>query len=201
VGGSSIKSCCRCAWKENEGKRQLVRELENEREVIRRCQAGDLRAYESLYRHFEQPLLSLGLRMLGRREDAEDAVQMTFLKLYRGIGHFRFGAKFSTYLFRIMMNVCFDMIQKRRQTPSHNLETLDLPHSPGFDLRVQLEEAIATLPERMRACFILFAVEELKQSDIAEILGLNVGTVKSQIFHAKMRLRALLSDSHTEVTP
>ncbi|MGH7455977.1 MAG: RNA polymerase sigma factor [bacterium] len=179
----------------------LVRELENEHEIIRRCQQGDLRAYETIYRHFEPPLLNLGLRMLGRQEDAEDAVQTAFLKLYRGITQFQFGAKFSTYLFRIMMNVCFDMIQKRQSDRRRTPEEPAAHFSPSIELRLQLEEAIAALPERMRACFVLFAVEELKQEEIAEILSLNIGTVKSQIFNAKTRLRALLSDIRTEVMP
>ena len=89
-------------------KEELLQELENERELVQRCQAGELAAYEILYRHFELPLLSFGLRMLGRQEDAEDALQTTFLKLYRGVAKFNFDSKFSTYLFRIMMNVCFD---------------------------------------------------------------------------------------------
>jgi RNA polymerase sigma-70 factor (ECF subfamily) len=178
----------------------LIRELENEREIIRRCQEGDLRAYEILYRQYEHALLGLGRRMLGQQQDAEDAVQAAFLKLYRGIGQFQFGAKFSTYLFRIMMNVCFDMIQKRRGDKKRDCGEREISHSSGVDLRLQLEEAIDALPERMRACFVLFAVEEMKQDEIAEILDLSVGTVKAQIFHAKARLRALLSDSPAEVT-
>ncbi|MCG3119309.1 MAG: ECF RNA polymerase sigma factor SigW [bacterium] len=138
--------------------------------------------------------------MLGRPEDAEDAVQMAFLKLYRGVGQFQFGAKFSTYLFRIMLNVCFDMRQKRRGHPEQALaEEMEISHAPPVDLRLQLEEAINTLPERMRACFVLFAVEEIKQDEIAEILHLSVGTVKAQIFHAKARLRLLLADAPVEV--
>ncbi len=139
--------------------------------------------------------------MLGRQEDAEDAAQTAFLKLYRGINQFQFGAKFSTYLFRIMMNVCFDMIQKRKKGRNQEFVEKEVPYAPGIELRLQLEEAIAALPERMRACFVLFAVEEFKQEEIAEILALNVGTVKSQIFNAKTRLRALLSDVRIEVTP
>ena len=70
-----------------------------------------------------------------------------------------------------------------------------------YDLRLELEEAIAALPERMRACFVLFAVEELKQSEIAEILDLKLGTVKAHIFQAKVQLRALLSEAYaSEVT-
>jgi len=141
----------------------------------------------------------MGRRMLGRQEDAEDAVQTTFLKLCRGLSQFQFGAKFSTYLFRIMMNVCFDMLQKRGGK-KFELSGMEVSYSPRVDLRMQLEEAINTLPERMRACFVLFAVEEIKQNEIAGILNLSVGTVKAQIFHAKARLRALLLDSHSEVT-
>jgi len=145
-------------------------------------------------------LLGLGLRMLGRQEDAEDAVQTAFLKLYRGIQQFQFGAKFSTYFFRIMMNVCFDVIQKRRGKKEQDASDLEISHTPGVELRLQLEEAINALPERMRACFVLFAVEEMKQDEIARILNLRVGTVKAQIFHAKARLRTLLAEAPAEVT-
>lgn len=139
--------------------------------------------------------------MLGRQEDAEDAVQTAFLNLYRGVNRFQFGAKFSTYLFRIMMNVCFDAIQKRKRDKSRREEAIEASGPPRVDLRLELEEAIAALPERMRACFMLFAVEELKQSEIAEILHLKLGTVKSHIFQAKAQLRALLSEAFApEVT-
>jgi len=144
-------------------------------------------------------LLGLGRRMLGRQEDAEDAVQTAFLKLYRGVKQFQFSAKFSTYLFRIMMNVCFDLMQKRRGKKERAFEEIEISHAPHVDLRLQLEEAINALPERMRACFVLFAVEEMKQDEIAEILNLSVGTVKAQIFHAKARLRILLSEAPVEV--
>lgn len=168
--------------------------------MIRRCQQGDRRAYETLYRHFAPALLSVGWRLLGRQEDAEDAVQAAFLKLYRGIGQFQFGAKFRTYLFRIMLNVCFDMRQKRRGHRERAFAAeMEISRAPSVDLRLQLEEAINALPERMRACFVLFAVEEMPQEEIAEILHLRVGTVKAQIFHAKARLRMLLAEAPVEV--
>jgi RNA polymerase sigma-70 factor (ECF subfamily) len=122
-------------------------------------------------------------------------VQTVFLKLYRSISQFQFGAKFSTYLFRIMMNVCFDTMQKKKRDKGRAEEVLEAPCPPRVDLRLELEEAIAALPERMRACFVLFAVEELKQTEIAEILNLKLGTVKAHIFQAKAQLRALLSDA------
>ncbi len=137
--------------------------------------------------------------MLGRQEDAEDALQVAFVKLYRGIGNFRFGANLHTYLFRIMTNVCFDMLKKRKRTHADGIETIEMAHNPQTDLRLQLAEAIQALPERMRACFVLFAVQEFKQDEIAEILNMKLGTVKATIFHAKARLRTLFSDSQNEV--
>ena len=137
--------------------------------------------------------------MLGRREDAEDAVQTAFLRLYRSINKFAFKSRLGTYLFRIMMNVCFDILRKRKPVHAQAAVSEDSAHVPGEDLHLQLEEAIAALPERMRACFVLFAVEELKQNEIAEILGLSVGAVKSHIFHAKTKLRAVLADVPAKV--
>lgn len=161
-------------------------------------QTGDLRACEIVFRHFEQPLLGLGLRMLGRKEEAEDALQIAFLKMYRSLGQFQFGSRFSTYLFRIMTNVCFDLLRKRKAEYVSDLPPREPSYNSGIDARLQLEEAIAQLPERMRACFVMFAIEEMKQEDIAEVLEMSLGTVKAQVYHAKQRLRVLLSDTPQE---
>ncbi|MEJ2247420.1 MAG: sigma-70 family RNA polymerase sigma factor [Acidobacteriota bacterium] len=115
-----------------------------------------------VYRHFEQPLLRLGLRMLSQQQDAEDALQITFLKLYRSLQNFRFDSNFGTYLFRIMVNVCFD-IRKTRKFQKVELDEATLPaFQVNHDLQIQLEQAIRVLPERMRVCFILFAIEAAK---------------------------------------
>ena len=154
-----------------------------------------MRAYEILFRHFEQPLLRVGLRMLGSLEEAEDAVQTAFLKLYRSRTQFQFEARFSTYLFRVMLNVCFDRLRQRKGAHTQPLPEQELAYAPSIEVRLQLEEAIAQLPERMRACFIMFALEDMKQEDIAATLDLSVGTVKAQIFHAKQKLRGLLAET------
>lgn len=178
----------------------MIRELENEVEIIRSCQKGEIHAYEKVFRHFEQPLLMTALKMLHNKEDAQDAVQIAFIKLYHNIRRYEFRSKFSTYLFRIVVNVCLDMIKKRKNRRMQPLPERDPSYYTSEDLRLQLEEAISMLPDRMRACFVLFAVEEFKQSEIAEILDLSVGAVKAQIFHAKARLRSFLSDSSTGAT-
>ena len=92
------------------------------------------------------------------------------------------------------MNVCFDSLRKRKRVRIHALEESNATYHSRHEEKMVLEEAIMALPERMRACFILFAVEELKQSEIAQILNITPGGVKSTIYHAKTRLRARLSN-------
>lgn len=167
----------------------------NEKKIIKKCQKYDLSAYKMIYDRYEQPLLHTALRMLGQQQDAEDAVQMTFLNLYRGIKNYRYGAKFSTYLFRILINVCFDLLRKRTRMKTQTLEAANLSHTPKHEVKLYLKEAIQVLPERMRACFVLFAIEELKQREIANILNISINGVKSNIYQAKIKLRAMLYDS------
>ena len=157
-----------------------------------------------IYDRYKQPLLSTALRMLGQQEDAEDAVQMTFLKLYRGIQNYNYSAKFSSYLFRILINVCFDLGRKknRRSRMSAQLfETEKVSVRSNQEEKILLEEAIQALPERQGACFVLYAVEELKLEEIAEVLGISLGGVKSNIFHAKLRLRAALTNFRFQESP
>jgi len=162
-------------------------------EIIKRCQSGDVSAFKEIYKKYEQPLLRIALRMLGQIQDAEDAVQTTFIKLYHGIKNYKFSAKFSSYLYRILINVCYDLLGKRKKMNLQDLDNVEPSYSVDDELKIQLEAAILTLPEKMRACFVLFAVEEFKQTEIAEILKLSVGGVKSNIFHAKSKLREMLS--------
>ena len=171
----------------------MLTSLENECEIVLRCQQGDVEAYQVLYHHFAQPLLRLGLRLLGQQEDAEDAVQMAFIRLYHTIDRFQFRSSLGTYLFRIMVNVCFDALRQKKQRRIRALENTDSVYQSQDELRLELEKSIAILPERMRTCFVLFAVEGFKHHEIAEIMGLSVGTVKAHVFQAKTRLRVLLS--------
>ena len=165
-----------------------------EKEIVRRCQNGDVSAYKKIYDRYEQPLLHTALRMLGHQQDAEDAVQTTFIRLFRGIRQFRHEAKFSTYLFRILMNVCLNELNRKKRMRMQTLNNVIVSQAPTHDLRMQLERAVGELPEQQKACFVLFAMEEIKQEEIAEMLGLSLGGVKSNIHHAKKRLRSILGD-------
>lgn len=173
----------------------------NEAEIVRRCQQCDMAAYKAIWDRYGQPLLRTARHMLGQREDAEDAVQATFLKLCRSIGNFRFDAQFGTYLMRILLNTCFDTLKKRKKMKPGNIEEAEPAVAPNPELKIFLEGAIKELPRRMRACFVLFAVEGYKHKEIAAILNLSIGGVKANIYQAKQRLRAALSGPHFEESP
>ena len=163
-----------------------------ERETIEACRRGDLDAYERIFREHWRRLLGVALRMLGDQADAEDAVQTAFIRLHRGIGRYRGEAGLGTWLMRILINVCHDTLRARKRR--FELRPAEPVPAAGPDLRLQLEEAILSLPERMRACFVLYAVEGFPQKEIAEMLRIREGTVKAQVFQAKERLRAILAD-------
>jgi RNA polymerase sigma-70 factor (ECF subfamily) len=163
-------------------------------ELVKQCQRGDLNAFKKLYDRHHQSMLRVAWRMLGNQHDAEDAVQTAFIKAFRGVRHFRFQSRFSTWLFQILTNVCFDAIRTQKKHQAEDIDLVQTTTEPQTDLKIQLEQAIAALPERMRLCFILFAVEEFKIEEIAGIMDLSIGGVKSTLFQARVRLRNILSD-------
>jgi RNA polymerase sigma-70 factor (ECF subfamily) len=164
----------------------------DEERMIERCRAGDLDAYRQVYDRYGQPLLRTATRLLDRPQEAEDAVQETFLKLFRGIHGFRSGARFSTYLFQILHNTCVDTLRKRKPAAADvtEMDALGIPSS--HELAHSLAQAVDGLPVQMRACFVLFAVEEFSQEEVADILGVSVGTIKASIHRARKKLRAWL---------
>ena len=130
----------------------------DERRIIERCQNNDIRAFQMIYERYGQALLHTAQRLLKRRQDAEDAVQVTFVKLYRGIHRYHFGAPFSTYLFRILINVCYDMLRKSKRAGEESLENREPSETTAFHEKMEIEHAVESLPPKMKACFVLFAV-------------------------------------------
>jgi RNA polymerase sigma-70 factor (ECF subfamily) len=163
--------------------------------ILERCRAGDLDAYRRIYERYEQPLLRTAWRMLGRRQEAEDAVQETFLKLYRSLASYRHGSVFSTFLFRILINTCTDMLRKRRHVEFADWDAEALPAAPGTDAPVSahLAQAVDRLPGRMKTCFLLNAVEEFTLRETAEMLSINIGSVKTNVHRARKKLRSWLT--------
>jgi len=168
--------------------------LKNETEIIQRCQAGDISAFEEVYHYYSQPMYRLARGILSSHEDAEDAIQEAFARLYRYIKKFRFGSDFSTWFYRVVVNACYDVVRKRSRLDQVEFDDkIDVSQNPSVETRMQLEEALSKLPVKMRTSFVLFAVEGFKQEEIAEILHIKLGTVKAQVFAAKRKLRQIMT--------
>lgn len=173
-------------------KKERTIDSQSEEQLIKNCQSGSRFAFREIYNRYSIMLFSVATRILGNKEEAEDALQNTFVNLYNHIGEFGFQAKFSTYLTRILINNCYDIINKRGKMRL-DIQEDNLHTQNTQDWKLSLERAIHQLPEKMRECFILFAIEGFKQKEIAEMMELNEGTVKAHIFQAKVKLRQLLS--------
>ncbi len=165
----------------------------DEAKILEQCRAGDIGAYRRIFERYEQPLLRTACRLLGRPQEAEDAVQETFLKLYRGIAGYRAGSPFSTYLFRILINTCTDALRKRKHIDFAELDAEKLPAGGAPEIGHSLAQAVDRLPGRMKACFVLSAVEEFTLQETAQLLGLHIGSVKTNVHRARKKLRAWLA--------
>lgn len=172
-------------------------------ELVRRCKQGDARAFEELYRAHSARLYSLLLRMVGAAEDAEDLLQDVFLQAHRKLDSFRGESSLGTWLYRLAVNQCLDYLRGRqskmtRITESFEDEAVQEPASPAPAIpaaisRVDLERAIARLPEGCRLAFVLHDVEGFAHHEVAGLLGISEGTSKSQVHKARLKLRLMLS--------
>ena len=168
--------------------------------LVDRCRRGELGAFEELYRQHATRLFSLAYRMLGHAADAEDAVQDAFLLAHRRLDSFRGEAALGTWLYRLTVNQCLDRLRSRATRDQHATESLDEPEThwepagraDSTAERMDLQAAIARLPEGGRAVFVLHDVEGLEHREIALTLGISEGTSKSQLHKARLRLRELL---------
>jgi len=178
-------------------------------ELAARLKAGDLKAFEDAYRQHGTRLYNVALRMLGQPADAEDALQEIFLQAFRKAGSFKGEASLGTWLYRLAMNLCLDRLRSRAANDDRRTDRLDgadaiEPHGPedGAALavsRVDLERAIARLPDGYRAAFVLHDVEGFEHREVGTILGISEGTSKSQVHKARLKLRQLLAPARGAV--
>jgi RNA polymerase sigma-70 factor (ECF subfamily) len=172
---------------------------------IERAQSGDLAAFNELVIEYQSLVCNLCMRMLGQQQAAEDAAQEAFINAWRNIGSFR-GDSFRAWLLRIAGNLCRDELRRRGRRPSSSLDTAleaGMPDPPDEDplpddsalnteLRGSLEAALAELPEEQRTAIVLCDVEGLDYAEIAVVMKTSLGTVKSRIARARMRMREIM---------
>lgn len=169
--------------------------------LVDRCRRGELDAFEELYRQHATRLYNLAFRMLGNAADAEDAVQDTFLVAHRRLESFRGDSALGTWLYRLAVNQCLDRLRSRSSRDLRATDSIDEPdrawQQPAARAdrpveRLDLQHAIAKLPEGSRSVFVLHDIEGLEHREIGDVLGISEGTSKSQLHKARMRLRELL---------
>jgi len=161
--------------------------------TIRAAQHGDSRAFEELMILSERRVANVAWRILGDAEEVKEAMQETFLRVFRHLKRYDENRDFFGWLYRIAVNVCRDLDQRRRRrrmfTPIDDAMQLSTQPRTNDDVQM-LRRAIDTLPERERLAIILRDIEELSTEDVAEILGNTPATVRVQISKARAKLRA-----------
>jgi len=172
-------------------------------DLCRLAANGDLAAFEIIYQRYHRRTYSLTLRMTGSQTEAEDLTQEVFIQLFRKIGSFRGDSAFSTWLHRLTVNQVLMHFRRRSYKNEKTSEDGEMPEQtvhgtanpnrmPVVD-RIALKKAIAELPNGYRNVFMLHDVEGFEHEEVARHLGISVGTSKSQLHKARLKLRTLLA--------
>jgi len=181
---------------------QDVKSLSDEK-LVELAQADDERAFEELVGRYETKVYSLSIKMLRNPQDAEDVLQDTFLRAYRGLKSFKGNSTFSTWIYRITANSALMKLRKK-QLPTVSIEDADERDAPinipdwapgpveqllNQETREAMQDAIESLPAEFGQVFVLRDVEGLSNADVAEILDLSVAAVKSRLHRARLKVR------------
>jgi RNA polymerase sigma-70 factor (ECF subfamily) len=167
--------------------------------TIELAKQGDLGAFEAVVRQYERLVLVTALRLLGNLEDAQDASQDVFLKLYRNLGKVQAAENFSGWLYRVTVNVCHDL--RRKRPASAPVEDAAEVASGDADpqrmtteaeRRRVLELSLRMLPEKERAALVLRDLEGLGTDEVARVLGSSEATVRSQISKARVKVKEFM---------
>lgn len=186
---------------------RLVRTAWTDEELVARSKDGDADSFNQLILRWERPIYALAYRTIGREEDARDIVQETFLRAFRALPGFKGQSKFSSWLYRIALNLCRDWARRQRRTPTvampEGVDLIELASEQGpvesiEDLvsRRQLgrtvAEAMKTLPDEQRTAILLKEYHGLTFQEIADLQGCPLSTVKTRLYQGLSVLRRQL---------
>ncbi|MEJ7613773.1 MAG: sigma-70 family RNA polymerase sigma factor [Candidatus Fervidibacter sacchari] len=170
----------------------LLREA-SESELLARCRTGDLEAFAQLVQRYRERIFNLAWQLLGNRDDAEDVAQETFLHAFEHLSEFRGDAQLLTWLYRIAINACKMKVRQRKF-----VEPLPEDFEPAEEidwgaieerwlLKRKIDAVLAKLSEPLRLVLVLREMHELSYDEIASVLGIPVGTVRSRLFEARRK--------------
>jgi len=177
-------------------------------ELVARSIRGDSDSFNELILRWERPIYALAYRTIGREEDARDVCQETFLRAFRGLPAFRGQSKFSSWLYRIALNLCRDWMRRQRRTPvvqaPDDVDLLELAAAAEpsesiedlvarKDLTREVERMMAALPEEQRTAIVLKEYHGLTFQEIADLVGCPLSTVKTRLYQGLTVLRRELA--------
>src|SRR5690242_636417 len=177
-------------------------------ELVARSMGGDVDSFNQLVLRWERPIYALAYRVIGREEDARDVAQETFLRAFRALPGFRGQAKFSSWLYRIALNLCRDWIRRERRAPivqpPEDVDVMELAAASEpsesiedlvarKDLSRAVERAMALLPDEQRTAIVLKEYHGLTFQEIAELEGCPLSTVKTRLYQGLTVLRRELA--------
>ncbi|RME12393.1 MAG: sigma-70 family RNA polymerase sigma factor [Ardenticatenia bacterium] len=190
----------------------------DDRPLVEAAQAGDLDAFNQLVGRYQRLAYNVAYRIMGAADAAADATQEAFLAAYRKLDTYQPGTSFKAWLLRIVTNKCYDALRAHKRRPTASLDALlldpDKPDRPfeqvaperpdeaveQQELHDLLQALLLTLPPDQRAVLVLADIQGYKYHEIAEILGIEIGTVKSRLFRARRKMRDALRE-HEELLP
>jgi RNA polymerase sigma-70 factor, ECF subfamily len=173
-------------------------------ELVERARGGDADSFNQLITRWERPIYALAYRVIGREEDARDVCQEAFLRAYRGLNGFKGEAKFSSWLYRITLNLCRDWIRKQRRAPVSQMpedtDAMELAAEVGpvesiedlvarRELSVAVERAMTLLPDEQRTAIVLKEYHGMTFQEIADLQGCPLSTVKTRLYQGLSVLR------------
>ena len=173
-------------------------------ELVTRAREGDLDSFNQLILRWERPIYALAYRVIGREEDARDVCQDTFLRAFRALPGFKGQAKFSSWVYRIALNLCRDWIRRQRRAPvvqmAEDADPMELASEAGpaesiedlvarRELSAVVEEAMALLPEEQRTAIVLKEYHGMTFQEIADLQGCPLSTVKTRLYQGLSVLR------------
>lgn len=182
--------------------------------LVKRVRSGDQRAFKLLVERYQRKVYAVALGMLKDKEESMDVSQEAFVKVYKYLDHFKGDSSFYTWLYRITVNICIDVIRKRGSgevVEYDETQAVDLsearigalgsrlgtnPQKSALrrELAEKIQEALATVPEKHRAILLLREIEGMSYEDLARTLDIPKGTVMSRLFHARAKVQKILSE-------
>ena len=181
-------------------------------ELVARSKTGDIDSFNQLVKRWERPIFALAYRTLGREEDARDVTQETFLRAFRALSGFKGDAKFSSWLYRIALNLCRDWMRKERRTPlvavpeGVDVEQMAAERGPvetvedlaaRAELHREVAKAMELLPAEQRQAIILKEYHGLTFQEIADLMKCPLSTVKTRVYQGLSTLRKQLGEQMT----